>query len=240
MPGPSSGCPDAGNVDRMARIAIRASQADLAKGKLPPMRAPRKRRKAQASSYLDGQLLIAMPTMRDPRFARSVIYMCAHTRDGAMGLILNQRADHISFPQLLEQLELLPDGDADQLPDDMASKAVHVGGPVDSVRGFVLHTADYFSDESTLPIQDGVCLTATIDILRAMANGEGPSRAMLALGYAGWAPGQLESEIQANGWLNGPADSDLMFDPDIESKYERAISKIGIDLSFLVTEAGHA
>jgi putative transcriptional regulator len=204
------------------------------------MNAARKSRRQAKGSYLDGQLLIAMPTMRDPRFARSVIYMCAHTKDGAMGLIINQRADHITFPQLLEQLELLPDGDVDRLPHDVAGKAVHVGGPVDAVRGFVLHTADYFAEESTLPIDDKVCLTATIDILRAIAAGEGPRRAMLALGYAGWAPGQLESEIQANGWLNCPADADIIFDPDLESKYERAISKIGIDLSHLVSEAGHA
>lgn len=204
------------------------------------MKTVRKRRRNSQVTYLDGQLLIAMPTMRDPRFARSVIYMCAHTRDGAMGLIINQRADHITFPQLLEQLELLPDGEAEQLPHDIAGKAVHVGGPVDSVRGFVLHSADYFAEESTLPIDDKVCLTATIDILRAIASGQGPQHAMLALGYAGWAPGQLENEIQANGWLNCPADADIVFDPDLDSKYERAISKIGIDLSHLVSEAGHA
>jgi putative transcriptional regulator len=210
------------------------------------MKAPRKKRRQPASrnladtSYLDGQLLIAMPTMRDPRFARSVIYMCAHTKDGAMGIIINQRADHITFPQLLEQLELLPEGDPDQLPDDLLGKPVHVGGPVDTVRGFVLHSADYFAEDSTLPIDDRVCLTATIDILRAIAVGDGPERAMLALGYAGWSAGQLESEIQANGWLNCPADPDLVFDGDLDSKYERAISKIGIDLSHLVSEAGHA
>ncbi len=204
------------------------------------MKAVRKKRRSSQTTYLDGQLLIAMPSMKDPRFARSVIYMCAHTREGAMGLILNQRADHITFPQLLEQLELVPEGELDELPDEISAKAVHVGGPVDTVRGFVLHTADYFAEESTLAIDDGVCLTATIDILRAMASGNGPKRAMLALGYAGWGAGQLESEIQANGWLNCPADAGLIFDPDLESKYERAISKIGIDLSHLVSDAGHA
>jgi putative transcriptional regulator len=204
------------------------------------MKAVRKKRRSSQTTYLDGQLLIAMPSMKDPRFARSVIYMCAHTREGAMGLILNQRADHITFPQLLEQLELVPQGQLDELPDEISARAVHVGGHVDTVRGFVLHTADYFAEESTLAIDDGVCLTATIDILRAMAAGNGPERAMLALGYAGWGAGQLESEIQANGWLNCPADAGLIFDPDLESKYERAISKIGIDLSHLVSEAGHA
>lgn len=204
------------------------------------MKAARKKKSSRAASYLDGQLLIAMPTMRDPRFARSVIYMCAHTREGAMGLIINQRADHITFPQLLGQLELLPDGSADNLPDEIIAKPVHVGGPVDAVRGFVLHSADYFAEDSTLPINDAVCLTATIDILKAMAKGSGPRRAMLALGYAGWDPGQLETEIQANSWLNCPADADIIFDPDVDSKYDRAISKIGIDLSHLVSEAGHA
>jgi putative transcriptional regulator len=197
-------------------------------------------RRASAEGYLDGQLLIAMPVMSDPRFARSVIYMCAHSEDGAMGLIINQRASHISFPDLLERLGIATADSDDGIADDVGELSIHVGGPVETGRGFVLHSADYFVDDSTLPIEGGVCLTATIDILKAIAAGSGPNRAILALGYAGWSPGQLESEIQANGWLNCPADPDLIFDPNLETKYTRALAKIGIDPSHLVSDAGHA
>lgn len=196
-------------------------------------------RRAPAEGYLDGQLLVAMPVMSDPRFARSVIYMCAHSEEGAMGLIINQRASHISFPDLLERLDILP-AESDDGMGKIGNMSIHVGGPVETGRGFVLHSSDYFADDSTLPIEDGVCLTATIDILKAIASGNGPDRALLALGYAGWSPGQLESEIQANGWLNCPADPDLIFGPDLENKYARALAKIGIDPSHLVSDAGHA
>ena len=201
------------------------------------MTAPGKNRR---SGYLDGQLLIAMPCMSDKRFARSVIYMCAHTSDGAMGLIVNQRAPHISFSELLGQLSIEgDDGEEDRRPDLM-NVDVHVGGPVETGRGFVLHSADYFVADSTLSIDGEVSLTATVDILKAIASGKGPSRAMLALGYAGWRPGQLEDEIQANGWLHCPCDLDLLFDRNVDQKYERALSKIGVDPSHLVAEAGHA
>lgn len=181
-----------------------------------------------------------MPVMSDPRFARSVIYMCAHSEDGAMGLIINQRASHISFPDLLERLGIVSSNGDDGITDEVGRMSIHVGGPVETGRGFVLHSSDYFADDSTLPIENGVCLTATIDILRAIATGTGPNHAILALGYAGWSPGQLESEIQANGWLNCPADPDLIFDPNIEAKYARALAKLGIDPSHLVSDAGHA
>ena len=197
-----------------------------------------KKRKNHDDSYLDGQLLVAMPIMTDKRFARSVIYLCAHSAEGAMGLIINQRAPHISFRELLEQLSI-EGGNGEDKPD-LADIDVHVGGPVETGRGFVLHSSDYYVAESTLPIDDGVSLTATIDILKAIAGGKGPGRAILALGYAGWRPGQLENEIQANGWLHCPADLDLLFDRDLDQKYERAMSKIGIDPSHLVSEAGHA
>ena len=200
----------------------------------------RKTGKGSGSGYLDGQLLIAMPTMIDRRFARSVIYMCAHSTEGAMGLIINQRASHISFPDLLERLEIVG-GDAEEtMPPEMLSMAIHVGGPVEPERGFVLHSSDYFAASSTLPIDDNVCLTATIDILKAMAGGKGPNRAILALGYAGWAPGQLENEIQHNGWLHCSADLELIFGQDTGGKYEKALKKIGIDLGMLSSEAGHA
>jgi len=198
-----------------------------------------KKRKARNYAYLDGQLLVAMPIMTDRRFARSVIYMCAHSAEGAMGLIINQRASHISFSELMKQLSIMPET-ADEVEIELEDMDVHVGGPVETQRGFVLHSADYYVADSTLPIDDGVSLTATIDILKAIAGGKGPDRAIMALGYAGWRAGQLESEIAANGWLHCPADADLLFDRDLEQKYERALSKIGVDPSHLVSDAGHA
>ena len=202
------------------------------------MMAPRKGRKS--SGYLDGQLLIAMPVMSDRRFARSVIYMCAHSAQGAMGLIGNQRAPHISFAELLGQLSIESDAAPEGLRPRPIDVEVHVGGPVETGRGFVLHSSDYFAADSTLTIDEDVSLTATVDILRAIASGKGPRRAMLALGYAGWRPGQLEDEIQANGWLHCPSDLDLLFDRNLDQKYEQALSKLGIDPSHLVSDAGHA
>jgi putative transcriptional regulator len=198
-----------------------------------------RKKRSQPNGYLDGQLLIAMPIMTDKRFARSVIYLCAHSADGAMGLIINQRAPHISFRDLLGQLSISTGPDEDLQPD-VDDMQVHVGGPVETGRGFVLHSADYYVDDSTLAIDDTVSLTATVDILRAIAGGKGPDRSILALGYSGWGAGQLESEIAANGWLHCPADADLVFGSELEQKYERAMSKIGIDPSHLVSEAGHA
>jgi putative transcriptional regulator len=194
----------------------------------------------QDNGYLDGQLLLAMPAMVDPRFARAVIYMCAHSADGAMGIVVNQRAPHITFPKLLEQLDIDTHGPEGGINLPVDRMAVHFGGPVETGRGFVLHTSDYYVADSTLPIDEAVCLTATIDILRAIATGSGPTRSLLALGYAGWAPGQLESEIHANGWLTCPADVDLIFDNNLEGKYERALAKLGVHPSFLVNDAGHA
>lgn len=195
-------------------------------------------------TFLDGQLLVAMPRMLDRRFRRSVIYICAHSDDGAMGLIINHRADNLDFVDLIDRIGLNETDDDSAhltaLPDKLASMPIYKGGPVETGRGFVLHSDDYFINDSTLTIRDDVCLTATLDILKAIAAGKGPRRMLLALGYAGWSPGQLESEIQANGWLNCPADADLIFDDDNESKYDRALAKIGIDLSHLVADAGHA
>jgi len=193
----------------------------------------------KSSGYLDGQLLLAMPSMNDSRFHRSVIYMCAHSHEGAMGLIINQQADHITLPRLLEQLEI-PSIVSKPAAIRVKSMAVHVGGPVETSRGFVLHSADYFVAESTLPIDGKVCLTATIDVLKAIATGRGPDRAILALGYAGWAPGQLEREIQANGWLSCPADTDLVFDTNLDSKYGRALDRLGVNPLHLVATAGRA
>jgi putative transcriptional regulator len=204
------------------------------------MQARSSNNRSERDGYLDGQLLIAMPAMGDPRFARSVIYMCAHSPEGAMGIIINQRAPNISFTELLSQLNIVPAEDRIRVASPLHAMAVHLGGPVETGRGFVLHSADYFKAESTLPIDESVCLTATIDILRDIAKGTGPDKALLALGYAGWAPGQLESEIHANGWLNCPADSDLIFDAEVDRKYTRALNRIGIDPLRLVSDSGHA
>jgi len=202
------------------------------------------KKKAQSGGpkrgYLDGQMLIAMPSMRDERFSRSVIYVCAHSSEGAMGIIINQLAANVNFPDLLVQLEVIPAADLIQLPQRAGTVKVLKGGPVETGRGFVLHSADFFIENSTLPIDEGICLTATLDILKAIARGDGPASAVLALGYAGWAPGQLENEITENGWLNCDADSDLIFGTDINSKYERAMRKLGIDLGKLSSDAGHA
>jgi len=195
---------------------------------------------AEGDGYLDGQLLLAMPSMTDPRFTRAVIYLCAHSSEGAMGIVVNQRAPHISFSKLLEQLDIVASQSRDSIRAPIETMAIHLGGPVETGRGFVLHTTDYFAADSTLSIDASVSLTATIDILRAIATGNGPARALLALGYAGWAPGQLENEIHANGWLTCPADAGLIFDAEIESKYDRAMAKLGVHPSFLVAEAGHA
>ena len=190
--------------------------------------------------YLDGQLLIAMPAMGDERFSRSVIYLCAHSSEGAMGIVINQRAPNISFTELLDQLNIAPDEDSISLPESLDSMAVHFGGPVETGHGFVLHSADYFKADSTLPVDDSTCLTATIDILRDIVKGSGPDKALLALGYAGWGPGQLEDEIQSNGWLNCPADPGLIFDPEIGRKYNKALGSLGVDPIRLVNDSGHA
>jgi putative transcriptional regulator len=174
-----------------------------------------------------------MPQMKDPRFARSVVYVCAHSEDeGAMGLVVNKLLASLTMEELFTHLKL----EASVLGN---ARPVHFGGPVEPGRGFVLHTADYRED-ATLVVGDGFAVTATLDILRAIGRGGGPRRSLLALGYAGWAPGQLDAEMQANGWLSVTADSDLVFDDDFEAKWRRALAKLGIDLTMLSTDAGHA
>jgi len=190
--------------------------------------------------YLDGQMLIAMPTMHDERFARSLIYVCAHSSEGAMGIVVNQPVANINFPDLLVKLDVIPATERIQLPPQAGALKVLKGGPVETERGFVLHSNDFFMENSTLPIDDGVCLTWTLDILKAIARGDGPMSAILALGYAGWDAGQLETEIQGNGWLHCAADRDLLFGAETERKYDRALRKIGIDPGMLSSEAGHA
>lgn len=193
-----------------------------------------------SSSYLDGKLLIAMPGIGDPRFERTVIFMCVHSADGAMGLVVNKPASNLTFPELLTRLNLLPEGEPIKLPPAVRSMHVQFGGPVETGRGFVLHTSDYFASDSTLPIDEWIGLTATLDVLRAIAAGRGPRQALLALGYAGWGPGQLENEIQQNGWLHCDPDEQLIFDRDLEGKYPAALRKIGIDPRMLTSYSGHA
>jgi putative transcriptional regulator len=214
--------------------------ADMRSGSTQGKSPKAKPRKGSKRGYLDGQMLIAMPSMGDERFARSLIYVCAHSTEGAMGIVVNQPASNISFPDLLVQLDVIPATDLIQLPSAAGDVKVLKGGPVDTQRGFVLHSSDFYLENSTLPIDEGVCLTATLDILKAIARGSGPRSAILALGYAGWAPGQLENEIQHNGWLHCAADPELIFSPDTGAKYTKALKKIGIDLGMLSSEAGHA
>lgn len=192
-----------------------------------------------SGGFLDGKMLVATPSMQDERFARTVIYICAHSSDGAMGIVVNQPAKNIRFPDLLKQLGVI-DGVSDMRAPRGAPIRIVNGGPVESGRGFVLHTNDVFIDNSTMPIEDNICLTATLDILRSIAIGEGPEQALLALGYAGWGAGQLEREIQANGWLHCDADSGLLFDDQVDTKYTRALRKLGIEPGLFSRDAGHA
>lgn len=196
--------------------------------------------RTRPEGFLDGQLLIAMPSMADKRFSRSVVYVCAHSGDGAMGIVINKLASEVTFRDLLVQLDIVQPGNEPDLPGGVDNVRVHRGGPVETGRGFVLHSSDFFIENATLPIADGVCLTATLEILRAISEGRGPDRALLALGYAGWRPGQLEFEIQSNGWLHSQADGGILFDDDIDAKYDRALAKIGIEPAMLSVEAGHA
>jgi putative transcriptional regulator len=180
---------------------------------------------------LAGQLLIAMPQMQDRRFMRSVIFLCAHNEEGAMGLVINKIIDTVTLPELLEKLGIPSLGLNSRRP-------VHAGGPVEEGRGFVLHSDDYREDNTL--VVGSIGLTATLDVLRAIGRGQGPRRSMLALGYAGWGPGQLDTEMSDNGWLHVPADEAIVFDEEIADKWQRALGKLGIDPLSLSGEAGHA
>ena len=190
--------------------------------------------------FLDGQMLVAMPSMRDERFARAVIYLCAHSSEGAMGIIVNQPASHISFTDLLVQLDVVPQEERIHLPVSAGGVAVLKGGPVETGRGFVLHTSDFFIQDSTLPIDSGICLTATLDILKAIAAGTGPSRWIAALGYAGWQGGQLEQEMRRHGWFVTPGDTSLLYDRDVETRWAAAFNAAGVDPRLLTAEFGTA
>jgi len=185
-----------------------------------------------ADGQMTGQLLIAMPSMTTPHFSQAVIYVCAHTPDGAMGIVLNRPLASPSFGDLLEQLEVSP------VPPVRRIELFR-GGPVDSARGFVLHTADWTGDGS-LMVDGEVALTASLDVLKAIADGGGPQRGFLALGYAGWGPGQLDQEMQDNAWLSAPSSVDLLFDSGHETKWRRAMAILKVDPILLSGTAGHA
>ena len=186
-----------------------------------------------AEGFLTGQLLIAMPAMTDPRFSQCVIYMCAHTPEGAMGLVLNRPVVKPTFEDLLEQLNVAPRPPARQI-------RLCAGGPVENARGFVLHTVDW-TGEGSLRVNDDLALTASLDVLQVIASGGGPRECVLALGYAGWGPGQLDREIQQNAWLSGPVDERLLFDSDHDTKWRRAFAKLHVvDPLLLSAAAGHA
>ena len=182
--------------------------------------------------FLTGQLLIAMPAMDDPRFSGSVIYLCAHTEEGAMGLVINRPLARPSFEELLRQLEIVPVPPARHI-------RLWAGGPVDNGRGFVLHTADW-TGEGSLRVNEQLALTASLDVLKAIAEGGGPREGLLALGYAGWGPGQLETELAQNAWLTVPAPEELVFDAGHDTKWRRALAALRIDPLALSAAAGHA
>lgn len=209
----------------------------------------------KTDAFLAGKVLIAMPNMPDERFARTVVYICAHSRTGAMGLVINRVAEDLSLGRLLAQLDVSEEPETDEdvspgsqvgstkLPPSLSAFAetpIFVGGPVETKRGFVLHSSDYFAAGASVRVGEGVCLTASFDILQAIATGKGPRNSMMALGYSGWGAGQLEREIQANSWLHVDAPAELLFATDVEHRYHEALGLLGIDPSFLVGTAGHA
>jgi putative transcriptional regulator len=196
------------------------------------------RKKTSGKGFLNDHFLVAMPGMGDERFARAVIYICAHSEDGAMGFIINQ-AQQLVFSELLVQIGLVKEEDSIKLPNTARDFLVRSGGPVDRGRGFVIHSDDYMVN-STLPVTEDICLTATVDILRAISGGHGPAKALMTLGYSGWGPGQLEQEITQNGWLTCPATKAVLFDENISRTYERAMAMIGVDPARLSHEVGHA
>ena len=192
------------------------------------------------NQFLNGKILIAMPTMDDQRFAKSIIYMCAHSDDGAMGIIINKPAPNMEFSELMSRLNIVDDENSIDIDYSHPSYKVHFGGPVEPARGFVLHSGEYNNSGNTLAISDDVGLTATLDVLQEIAKGKGPRQSLLALGYAGWSPGQLEAELMANGWLHCNADDKLLFGTDLEFKYDAALEKIGVNAAMLSSQAGHA
>jgi putative transcriptional regulator len=192
----------------------------------------------QNKGSFGGQFLIAMPSLADGNFARTVIFICAHSDEGAMGFVIN-RPQALSFTDVLSHLKLISDENTYSLPPAMQNFPIRSGGPVENGRGFVLHSVD-FQSESSIPVGDDISLTATLDVVKAMARGQGPKRAAMMLGYAGWAAGQLELEMASNLWLNCPASESLIFDGALDLKYEQALALMGVSPAMLSSEAGHA
>ena len=188
---------------------------------------------------LEGQFLVAMPGMGDNRFEKAIVYLCAHSSEGSMGFIINKPLTQPTPLEFLQQLNIITPQETDKLPPALVASTLYSGGPVEPGRGFVLHTAEYKA-ESTIKVNDNVFLTATLEILREIAVGKGPSRYLIALGYAGWSAGQLEDEISSNGWLTADTDPDLLYDGECDSKYFRLMQQMGINLSSLSADAGHA
>jgi putative transcriptional regulator len=195
-------------------------------------------RDSHPGDTLTGKLLIAMPSIRDPNFENAVVFLCAHSEQGAMGLIINKAAPLMSLSDLMEQIEM--DKPLTEADEGTLRMPVLIGGPVEQFRGFVLHSQDYKADDHTLPIGSAYGLTATIDVLRDIATGSGPAQRIVALGYSGWAPGQLENEIQHNGWLHCDPDDALVFHDGLEAKHHTALRKIGVDPGMLSADYGHA
>lgn len=185
------------------------------------------------TGFLLGKLLVALPGMPDPRFEKSVIFMCAHSDQGAMGLIVNKPFEGLSFREMIAKLDIPVSGDAPDPP-------VLFGGPVGTGQGFVLHTAEYTSSDATMAVTSEISLTATIDILRAIAEGHGPRHALFALGYAGWGPGQIEGELGSNGWIPCDADQRIVFGADCDAKWKAALATLGADITGLSADAGRA
>ena len=196
---------------------------------------------SSASEFsLSGQLLVAMPSIGESRFDRTVIYICSHTDKGAMGFVINRPADEIAFIDVLRQLKIIEVDGQINLPEKAREIQVVHGGPVETSRGFVLHTLEPEPILGVVKIDGTIRLSANMDILHAVAKGDGPERVVFALGYSGWDAGQLEAEIQQNGWILCPSSDDLLFDDDFETKYERALAMIGVDLGMLSTDTGRA
>src|SRR5256714_8901557 len=197
------------------------------------MASSRDHRVTEGESFLEGKLLIALPGMSDERFAQTVIYVCAHSAKGAMGIVINKPIPGLSFAEVMKQLQIETKPTIGEFP-------ILYGGPVETGRGFVLHSGDYDGSDSTLPVSEDISLTATLDILRAIAEGRGPKYALFALGYAGWAPGQIEAEFQRNGWLHCEADSSLVFGMQPDAKWRTALQRLGIGPSGLSANTGRA
>jgi len=186
-----------------------------------------------SDGFLTGKLLIAMPGMSDPRFERTVIFMCSHSADGALGLIVNRPIPGLPFRELMTKMDI-------EVTDSTPSTPVMFGGPVETERGYVLHSNERSNSPATLAVTPQIALTPTIDILRAIARGNGPQEFLFALGYAGWGPGQIENEISANGWIHCEADNAIVFKRNAVSKWEQALAKLGANISGLSSDVGHA